>query len=148
MLNKEDIWRRKGNYHEEDLVSTEGKCTYFRNDISTCILILCVGSHCLKKSELIKKKLSLIMFVHVGKAWGRRWKKSKDDLKTCEIQDLRKLSRHPSPPPPSGGKRGLSKRARVPEGENCMPLPARSTWLRSSPPPPRLNVVIVPVQHM
>ena len=67
------------------------------------------------------------MFVHVGKAWGRRWKKSKDDLKTCEIQDLRNLSQYPLPAP--AWKVGLSKMAQVPEGEHFQNWqPSNSTW--------------------
>ena len=120
MLNKEDIWRQKGNYHEEDLVSTEGKMHLFPQWYFNMHSYFMCRESLPHEIRINKKKLSLIMFVHVGKAWGRRWKKSKDDLKTCEIQDLRNLSQYPLPPP--AGKVGLSKMAQVPEGEhfqNC-----------------------------
>ena len=44
-------------------------------------------------------------------------RKLKDDKKTREIQNLRKIILTPPPPPnPGGGKGGLSKMAQVPEG--------------------------------
>ena len=47
-------------------------------------------------------------------------RKLKDDKKTREIQNLRKIILTPPPPPnPGGGKGGLSKMAQVPEGEGC-----------------------------
>ena len=42
-------------------------------------------------------------------------RKLKDDKKTREIQNVKKSSQ---PPPPGRGNVGISKMARVPEGEN------------------------------